>query len=30
MLEMSDLKKYIHERKKGERRFAEGYDEGYD
>ena len=27
---MSDLKKYIHERKKRDRRFAEGYNEGYE
>ena len=27
---MSDLKKYIHERKKRDRSFAEGYDEGYE
>jgi ribosome-binding protein aMBF1 (putative translation factor) len=27
---MSDLKKYIHERKRREKGFAEGYDEGYD
>jgi HTH-type transcriptional regulator / antitoxin HipB len=27
---MSDLKKYIHERKKRDRRFAEGYDAGYE
>lgn len=27
---MSDLKKYIHERKKRDRNFAEGYDEGYE
>ncbi len=26
---MSDLKKYITERKKRDKRFAEGYDEGY-
>jgi len=27
---MSDLKKYIDERKKRDRKFAEGYDEGYE
>ncbi len=27
---MSDLKRYIKERKKKDRRFAEGYDEGYE
>lgn len=27
---MSDLKKYIHERKKRDRSFAKGYDEGYE
>lgn len=27
---MSDLKKYITERKKRDKRFAEGYDEGYE
>lgn len=27
---MSDLKKYIHERKKRDRSFAQGYDEGYE
>ena len=27
---MSDLKKYIHERKNRDRSFAEGYDEGYE
>ncbi len=27
---MSDLKKYIHDRKKRDRGFAEGYDEGYE
>jgi HTH-type transcriptional regulator/antitoxin HipB len=27
---MSDLKKYIYERKKRDRSFAEGYDEGYE
>lgn len=27
---MSDLKKYIHKRKKRDRSFAEGYDEGYE
>jgi HTH-type transcriptional regulator / antitoxin HipB len=27
---MSDLKKYIHERKKRDRSFAEGYHDGYD
>lgn len=27
---MSDLKKYIQERKKGDNTFAEGYDEGYE
>jgi ribosome-binding protein aMBF1 (putative translation factor) len=27
---MSDLKKYIHERKRRKKGFAEGYDEGYD
>jgi ribosome-binding protein aMBF1 (putative translation factor) len=27
---MSDLKKYIYERKKRDKRFAEGYDEGYE
>ena len=27
---MSDLKKYIHERKKRDKRFAEGFDEGYE
>ena len=27
---MSDLKKYIHERKKRDRSFAEGYYEGYE
>ncbi len=26
---MSNLKKYIHERKKRDKRFARGYDEGY-
>jgi HTH-type transcriptional regulator / antitoxin HipB len=26
---MSDLKKYVDERKKRDKRFAEGYDEGY-
>jgi HTH-type transcriptional regulator / antitoxin HipB len=27
---MSDLKKYIGERKKKDKRFAEGYEEGYE
>jgi len=27
---MSDLKKYIAQRKKGDRKFAEGYEEGYE
>ncbi len=27
---MSDLKKYVHERKKRDKTFAEGYDEGYE
>ncbi len=27
---MSDLKKYISERKKRDKKFAEGYDEGYE
>ena len=27
---MSDLKKYIGQRKKRDRKFAEGYDEGYE
>jgi HTH-type transcriptional regulator/antitoxin HipB len=27
---MSDLKKYINERKKRDRKFAEGFDEGYE
>jgi ribosome-binding protein aMBF1 (putative translation factor) len=27
---MSDLKRYIRERKKRDRRFAEGYDKGYE
>lgn len=27
---MSDLKKYVHERKKRDKAFAEGYDEGYE
>ncbi len=27
---MSDLKKYISERKKKDKKFAEGYDEGYE
>ena len=27
---MSDLKKYINKRKKSDKAFAEGYDEGYD
>jgi HTH-type transcriptional regulator/antitoxin HipB len=27
---MSDLKKYIHERKKRDKSFAKGYDEGYE
>ena len=27
---MSDLKKYIHERKKKDRSFAEGYNDGYE
>jgi ribosome-binding protein aMBF1 (putative translation factor) len=27
---MSDLKKYVHERKRREKDFAEGYDEGYE
>ncbi len=27
---MSDLKKYIHDRKKRDKGFAEGYDEGYE
>lgn len=26
---MSELKKYVHERKRRDTRFAEGYDEGY-
>ena len=27
---MSDLKRYINERKKRDKKFAEGYDEGYE
>jgi len=27
---MSDLKKYISERKKKDKKFAEGFDEGYE
>ncbi|MDA8172876.1 MAG: helix-turn-helix transcriptional regulator [Nitrospiraceae bacterium] len=27
---MSDLKKYVHDRKKRDKSFAEGYDEGYE